>query len=143
MLDVVGVSLSIVDGVGPAYSWPFIGESVKNCCWMTGSTDAATEFVERATLRRTFNAIQSLHKTEHVSLKIRSIEIYPKKAYSRKSLRIWNAPKAGSLRMVYQSTPLFSNDLETEDKSDETKGTHEVPHDLTSHVAPTDQDASG
>ena len=31
------------------------------CCCMTGSTDAATDVVESATFRKTFNAIQSLH----------------------------------------------------------------------------------
>ena len=76
MEEVVGVWLVIiadVDGWGPAgaavapsakFSWPFIGESVKNCCWITGSTDAATEFVESATLRRTFRAIQSLRNRD-------------------------------------------------------------------------------
>jgi hypothetical protein len=36
------------------------------CCCMTGSTDAATDVVESATFRKTFNAIQSLY--EHAPL---------------------------------------------------------------------------
>lgn len=44
-------------------SWPAMGDNEKNCCCMTGSTDAATELVESATLRRTFTAIQSLGET--------------------------------------------------------------------------------
>lgn len=43
-------------------SWPGIGERVKNCCCIIGSTEAATEFVESATLRRTLTAIQSLNE---------------------------------------------------------------------------------
>ena len=41
-------------------SWPGMGDSEKNCCWTTGSTEAATELVESATFRRTLSAIQSL-----------------------------------------------------------------------------------
>jgi hypothetical protein len=37
-----------------------MGERVIKCCCMTGSTDAATDVVESATFRKTFNAIQSL-----------------------------------------------------------------------------------
>lgn len=37
-----------------------MGDSVKYCCCITGSTEAATELVESATLRRTLTAIQSL-----------------------------------------------------------------------------------
>lgn len=37
-----------------------MGDKVKNCCCMTGSTDAATELVDKATLLKTLTAIQSL-----------------------------------------------------------------------------------
>ena len=50
--------------------------------YCTGSTEAWTELVESATERRTLSAIQS----------------------SKKSLRIWNAPNAGSERIVYPHT---------------------------------------
>ena len=65
MLDVVGVCA--IEGAGRTskvvlgkLSCPGMGDSEKNCCCMTGSTDAATEFVDNATLRRTLSAIQSL-----------------------------------------------------------------------------------
>lgn len=41
-------------------NWLGLGERARSCCWITGPTDAATELVERATLRRTFRAIESL-----------------------------------------------------------------------------------
>lgn len=70
MLDVVGVCAIMPGRTSkglPKLSWPAIGDSVKNCCCIMGSTDAATEFVDSATLRRTFSAIQSLQadKFEH------------------------------------------------------------------------------
>ena len=60
MLVVVGVCAIVVFG---KLSWPGIGESEKNCCCTTGSTDAATEFVESATFLSTLSAIQSLGAT--------------------------------------------------------------------------------
>lgn len=64
MLEVVGVCAMVL-GAGRIsnvlkVSCPAIGERVKNCCCIIGSTDAATELVERATLRSTLTAIQSL-----------------------------------------------------------------------------------
>ena len=64
MLDVVGVWL-IWEGRSSGWgndSWPAMGDRVKKACCTTGSTDAWTELVESATLRRTFRAIQSLIK---------------------------------------------------------------------------------
>ncbi len=40
--------------------WPAMGDSEKDCCCTTCSTDAATKVVDRATLRRSFSAIQLL-----------------------------------------------------------------------------------
>lgn len=64
MLEVVGVCVIPEEGrtsrVLPKDSCPAIGESEKNCCCITGSTEAATELVDNATLRSTFKAIQSL-----------------------------------------------------------------------------------
>lgn len=64
MLDVVGVWIipfgRPTSRLCPKLSCPAMGESVKNCCCITGSTEAATELVERATVRSTLRAIQSL-----------------------------------------------------------------------------------
>ena len=51
----------------PEVSWPAMGDSEKNCCCIMGSTDAATEFVDNATFRRTLSAIQSLRREKRVS----------------------------------------------------------------------------
>lgn len=80
-------------------SWPGMGERVKNCCCIIGSTEAATEFVESATLRNTLTAIQSL-KDEDIS---NGCEVPIRSTYSRNSFKIWNAPKAGSLRIVCEA----------------------------------------
>ena len=105
MLDVVGVCAIAVAGrtstvVFGKLSWPGIGESEKNCCCMTGSTDAATELVESATLRSTLSAIQSLGATG-VSTD-RHARAHGRHTHSKNSFKIWNAPNAGSLRMVYR-----------------------------------------
>jgi len=82
MLDVVGVFKPIIPWGARSreakLSWPAMGDMLKNCCCITGSTDAATELVDKATARRTVSDIQS----------------------SKKSFNIWKAPKAGSLRIV-------------------------------------------
>jgi hypothetical protein len=41
-------------------SCPDMGDIEKNCCCITGSTEAATELVDNATFLRTLTAIQSL-----------------------------------------------------------------------------------
>ena len=67
MLDVVGVCAIKCCGrtsMELKFSWPAIGDRVKNCCCITGSTDAATEFVDKATLLRTLTAIQSLNRLQ-------------------------------------------------------------------------------
>ncbi len=65
ILEVVGVwAIAAVGRTSrppPKFSCPAMGDKEKNCCCITGSTDAATELVDNATLRRTFNAIQSLY----------------------------------------------------------------------------------
>lgn len=53
---------------------------------------------------------------------------------SMNSFMIWKAPKAGSLRMVYGRLRQ-SQCLATQRPT-----THQVPHDLTRHVTPADQD---
>jgi hypothetical protein len=73
-----------------------MGDKEKNCCCITGSTDAATEFVESATLLKTLTAIQSLQWTSEDERHDRTKKV----TYSKKSFRIWKAPKAGSLRIV-------------------------------------------
>ena len=64
ILDVVGVWAMAFGGgrISNALklSWPAIGDRVKKFCCITGSTDAATELVDKATLLRTLTAIQSL-----------------------------------------------------------------------------------
>jgi len=82
------------------------------CCCMTGSTDAATDVVESATFRKTFNAIQS----------------------SKNSFRIWYAPKVGSLRIVYGI-------VSQRKRFDDRNVSYKVPHDLARHISPSDQDA--
>jgi hypothetical protein len=114
----------------PKESCPIMGERVIKCCCMTGSTDAATDVVESATFRKTFNAIQSL-QGQHLGPNIRGNQL---DTYSKNSFRIWYAPKVGSLRIVYGV------------ESQQTKSTKErvpykIPHDLAGHVSPSDQDA--
>ena len=75
-----------------------MGERVIKCCCMTGSTDAATDVVERATFRKTFNAIQSL-RGQHLGYNLRGNQL---DTHSKNSFRIWYAPKVGSLRIVYE-----------------------------------------
>lgn len=68
ILDVVGVVIIAFPRTSngfPKLSCPAIGDSEKNCCCITGSTDAATEFVDSATFLSTFNAIQSLMHMIH------------------------------------------------------------------------------
>ena len=82
--------------------------------YCTGSTEAWTELVESATERRTLSAIQS----------------------SKKSLRIWNAPNAGSERIVYpHMSALRPPPMDV--------GTHKIPHNLTGDIPPPDQHAPG
>jgi hypothetical protein len=108
-----------------------MGERVIKCCCMTGSTDAATDVVESATFRKTFNAIQSLQDM-HSGFNLRGNQL---DTHSKNNFRIWYAPKVGSLRIVYGVGSQRK-------KLTKEKVSYKIPHDLAGHISPSDQDAS-
>ena len=55
--------------------------------------------------------------------------------HSKNSLRIWYAPKVGSLRMVYEIGGQRKKSMMAE-------VAYEIPHDLACHISPANQDAS-
>lgn len=115
ILEVVGVTAIICCGrTSKALkdSCPGIGDRVKYCCCITGSTEAATEFVDSATLLRTFTAIQSL-----------------------KHFMIRNLFQMNDVHLLKEQF----QDLECTESRIATNG--QVPHNLARNVSPTDKDA--
>ena len=80
---------------------------------MTGSTEAATELVERATLLRTLRAIQSLGDCEH------------------------------STNQAVRQRLLEEQLQDLEGTKGRVASNRQVPHDLTRHVTPPNQHAPG
>ena len=65
-------------------------------------------------------------------------ELIPRRlyeTYSRNSFKIWNVPKAGSLRIVYFYSQRIP--LELERKADQ------ISHNLTCNIAPADENTPG
>lgn len=136
MLDVVGVLAINCCGrtsMALKFSCPAMGDNEKNCCCITGSTDAATELVESATLRSTLTAIQSLQRHSNLEKKISD------RVHNALTLR--TVSKFGMHQKLDHYGSSMMRPLAHHAADWKTTSTYQVSHDLTGNITPADENA--